>query len=141
MLQVFEWIQDGSVASGRVALVNARPELYITLSDAYRFDPVKNNSCWCCYDLNVDNHFPAVKDSGAEIVVIYGEFSTRYSREPAKKYHEWLGANHPESRQRVLLLGDEGMWDIKRYIQENSDAATLNKVFTAVADCSCSVAH
>ncbi len=113
--KVADWIFDGSVESGKVLLVKGS---YRDL-DHY-FNP------------SIDSElltFEELHNSIADGIVVYCNNARSHSPERIRSYHKWLRENHPDSKQRCLMLenGVNGLYEYLESAQYSDD--DIAKVF------------
>jgi hypothetical protein len=114
--QVTEWILDGSVVAGKILLIHCRSDLDKELKEPY-----------CCSSVNYFNH-EELYQSNAEILVFYCNNSSTNSPRAIKQYHAWLRENHPDSKQRCLLLSN-GINGLFGYVKNNYPPQVLEGIF------------
>ncbi len=110
--EVADWIFGGSVESGKVLLVKG----------SYRdLDHYLNPS--------IDSElltFEELHSSNADVIVFYCKYPSPDAITP---YHKWLRENHPDSKQRCLMLkgGVNGLYRYLKSAQYSDD--DIAKVF------------
>ncbi len=132
---MLEWVQNGSVESGKVILVRriTHPdEKRVELNSSIDFS-LKFTQSWFG---DTPENFLAVLNSKAKIVVICEDEKDPYCDYTmmwANKYHRWLAKCHPKSKQRIVISKSSGLillkWHFREHCENNVDEV-MRKVFS-----------
>jgi hypothetical protein len=119
--QFFKWIKDGSVKKGKVLLVRSQKG-----SDNEFTEEVE-----AVFSASSEKSMEEIHATNAKIVIFYCEDGRYSSPRDVKNYHAWLRKNHPQSKQRCMLL-DFGIRGIISMLEQRYSVEEFRSLFAAV---------
>lgn len=104
--QLLTWIDNGSVKTQEVALLQARPD-----PDCYFAEGVGSQ-----LDIYYTRDKPDEERLQRKVVIFWCNNASANSPYEAEKYFKWLKENHPKSKQQVMVL-QNGINKFARYLK------------------------